>query len=247
MNLRLPTLVRWLAVLVLFSPFGMAVAADVMSWPAVKSAVEAHWKKTYPDEKILKIEQKGKIDYYGSERRTDVDMSWGWYWGSSTVETEGAFARQVALVTVERANKTQARFEVAALFQRTGNSWQFKQIVVGKTDELTAAKAGDLPSRDAAVKIFTDAWKKQRPDFTLESIEVLGSTPNQSGDKRWVNYKLAIVATGTDKGSKKMFGKKYRCTPADYSSVLKFDSGSWVADEGMIKNINEDRDCDAVK
>jgi hypothetical protein len=76
---------------------------------------------------------------------------------------------------------------------------------------------------------------------------VLGSTPNQSGDKRWVNYKLAIVATGTDKGSKKMFGKKYRCTPADYSSVLKFESGAWVADEGMIKNINEDRECDLVK
>jgi hypothetical protein len=218
-----------------------------MSWPAVQNAITQHWKKTYPTEKILKIEQKGKLDYYGTERRTDTDTSWGWYWGSTTVETEGAFARQVAMVTVERANKTQARFEVAALFLHAGNTWNFREIVIGKTEELSAAKAGDLPSRDAAIKAFTDAWKKVRPDFTVQSIEVLSSEPKQSGDKRWVTYKLAITATGTDKGSKSMYGKKYRCEPADYSSVLKSDSGAWVADEGMIKNINEDRDCTLAK
>jgi hypothetical protein len=243
MNGTLRTSLRCLAIFALLLSCGEALAQQAMSWPAVHDAVAQHWKKTYPAEKVLKIEQKGKLDFYSTERRTDTDTSWGWFWDTRMVETEGAYARQVALVTVERANKTQARFEVAALFQRTGNAWNFRQIVVGKSDDLTAAKAVDLPSRDAAVKVFTDAWKKQRPDFTVESIEVLGSEPKQSGDKRWVTYKLAITATGTDKGSRKMFGKKYRCTPADYSSVLKFESGAWVADEGMIKNINEDRDC----
>lgn len=243
MNKCLQVLVRWSVIVVLFSWCSVAVAQQVMSWPSVRTALEQHWKKTYPDEKILKIEQKGKLDYYSTDRHTEMSTSWGWYWGEKTIEIEGAFARQVALVTVERRNKTQARFEVAALFQRHGNAWQFGQIVVGKTEELSAAKAGDLPSREAAAKVFTDAWKKQRPDFVVESIEVLGSEPKQSGDRRWVNYKLAITATGTDKGSRAMFGKKYRCTPADYSSVLKFEAGAWVADEGMIKNINEDREC----
>ena len=55
---------------------------------------------------------------------------------------------------------------------------------------------------------------------------MLKSEPKQSGDRRWVTYKLAITATGTDKGSQSMYQKKYRCEPADYSSVLKLEGGS---------------------
>ena len=210
-----------------------------MSWPAVRTQLEAHWKKTYPSEKILKVEQKGKLEYYATERRTETDFSWGWVWDSRVIERNGAFARQVALVTVERANKTQARFEVAALFERMGNSWQSKGVAVRDAKDLTAAKAGDLPSNVQAVAIFTEAWKKNRPDFSVEKIEVLKSEPKSYQEKRWINYKLAITATGTDKGSRSMYQKKYRCEPADYSSVLKLEGGSWVADEKMIRDFNE--------
>ena len=188
-----------------------------MAWLAVEKQLQQHWKATYPAERIVKIEPKGKIEYSASERRTESD----WWWDQRIIETQGAFARQAALVTVERANKTQARFEVAALFLRSGNEWQFRQIVVGKTEERTAAKAGDLPSAADAARIFNTAWKKARPDFDVHSIEVLGSEPKQAQERRWVSYKLAVTATGTDKGSKSMYGKRYRCTPADYSSVLK--------------------------
>jgi hypothetical protein len=44
-----------------------------------------------------------------------------------------------------------------------------------------------------------------------------------------------------------MYQKKYRCTPEDYSSVLKMEGGSWVPDVGMIKNVNESRDCNLAK
>ena len=210
-----------------------------MAWPTVRGQIEQHWKKTYPTEKILKIEQKGKLEYYATERRTEVDFSWGWVWDSRVIERNGAFARQVALVTVERANKTQARFEVAALFERMGNAWQSKGVAVRDAKDLTAAKAGDLPSSAQAVAIFTAAWKKNRPDFSVEKIEVLKSEPKSYQEKRWINYKLAITATGTDKGSRSMYEKKYRCEPADYSSVLNLQGGSWVADEKMIKDFNE--------
>ena len=240
-------LLRCCAIFVLFAPCGVAVAQQAMTWSAVRDELMQHWKKTYPTEKILKVEQKGALQYYSTERRTEVDASWGWIWDVRVIETQGAYARQVALVTAERANKTQARFEVAALYQHTGNAWNFRQIVVGKVEDLSAAKAGDLPSREAAIQIFTDAWKKFRPDFEVHAIEVLGSEPKQYQDRRWINYKLAITATGTDKGSRAMFGKKYRCTPADYSSELKLETGTWVADEKMIKNINEDRDCSLAR
>jgi len=221
--------------------------SGAMSWPQVRGQLEAHWKKTYPSEKILKVEQKGKLEYYATERTTEVDASWGWIWDSRVIERNGAFARQVALVTVERANKTQVKFEVAALFERMGNAWQSKGIVVRASQDLTAAKAGDLPTNAQAAAIFTEAWKKNRPDFSVEKVEVLKSEPKSYQEKRWINYKLAITATGTDKGSREMYQKKYRCTPEDYSSVLKLESGSWVPDANMIKNVNETRDCSLAK
>jgi len=104
---------------------------------------------------------------------------------------------------------------------------------------LAQGKAPGAPSSAQAVAIFTEAWKKNRPDFSVEKIELLKSEPKSYQDKRWINYKLAITATGTDKGSRSMYQKKYRCEPADYSSVLKLEGGSWVADEKMIKDFNE--------
>ena len=231
-----------IAIAFLLATFSCTAPAQggAMSWPTVRAQLEAHWKKTYANEKILKIEQKGPIQYYGSERSTDTTSdSWGWFWETRTIERSGAFARQVALVTVERSNKTQARFEVAALFERVGNAWQSKGVAVRDSKDLTAAKAGDLPSNAQAVAIFTAAWKKNRPDFDVHSVEVLKSEPKSYQEKRWVNYKLAVTATGTDKGSRSMYQKKYRCEPADYSSVLNFQGGSWVADEKMIKDYNE--------
>ncbi|HEX2566460.1 MAG TPA: hypothetical protein VHL85_06350 [Burkholderiales bacterium] len=221
--------------------------ASPMAWPTVQRQLQQHWKATYPAEKVLKVEPKGALQYYSTERRTEVDASWGWIWDSRVVETQGAFARQVALVTAERPDKTQARFEVAALFQNNGKQWQFRQVVVGKSENLSAAKAGDLPSSADAARIFGAAWKKTRPDFDVHAVEVLGAEPKQSQDRRWITYKLAVVATGTDKGSKSMYGKRYRCTPADYSSVLKLEGGAWVADEKMIANINEAGDCKEAK
>lgn len=217
-----------------------------MSWPQVRGQIEQHWKKTYPAERILKVEQKGKLEYYATERKTETD-SWGWFWETRMIERNGAFARQVALVTVERANKTQARFEVAALFERMGNAWQSKGVAVRASQDLSAAKAGDLPSNAQAAAIFTEAWKKIRPDFEVHSIEVLKSEAKQHQDRRWITYKLAITATGTDKGSRAMYQKKYRCTPEDYSSVLKLEGGNWVPDANMIRDMNEARDCSLAK
>jgi hypothetical protein len=235
------------AFLVLQAAAAWPQVASPMGWPTVRSQLEQHWKKTYPTEKILRIEQKGGLEYYATERRTEVDFSWGWVWDSRVIERNGAFARQVADVTVERANKTQARFEVAALFERSGSAWQSKGVAVRDAKDLSAAKAGDLPSSAQAGAIFTAAWKKLRPDFEVQSVEVLGSEAKQHQDRRWINYRLAIVATGTDKGSREMYQKRYRCTPADYSSVLKLESGNWMPDEKMIRDVNESRDCSLAR
>jgi hypothetical protein len=218
-----------------------------MSWSSIEKQLREHWKKTYPTEKILKIEKKGEVQYYATERQTETVNYWGWIWETRMIERQGAFARQVADVTVERANKTQVRFEVAAVFEKQGNAWISKGVGVRDSKDLTAAKAGDLPSNAQAAALFTEAWKKHRPDFAVEKVEVLKSEPKQSGDRRWITYKLAITATGTDKGSQSMYQKKYRCTPEDYSSVLKLEGGNWVPDDKMIKNVNESRDCSLAK
>lgn len=112
---------------------------------------------------------------------------------------------------------------------------------------LAQGKAVPAPSSAQAVAIFAEAWKKQRPDFDVHQIEVLKSEPKQYQDRRWITYKLAITATGTDKGSREMYQKKYRCTPEDYSSVLKLDGANWVPDSNMIRDVNESRDCKPAK
>lgn len=229
----------WFFSLVLFACNAFAQGAGAMSWPAVQKHLQAHWKATYPAEKVLGIQPKGAPAYYATERRTESE----WFWDSRIVETQGSFARQGALVTVERPNKTQVRFEVAALFHKPAGAWQFRQVVVGKSQDLSAAKAGDLPSAADASRIFAAAWKKVRPDFDVQSVEVLGSEAKQHQERRWITYKLAVTATGTDKGSRGMYQKRYRCTPSDFSSVLKLEGGSWVADEKMIGNINESSEC----
>jgi hypothetical protein len=231
---------------VLCTAFSDAALAQ-LSWPGIDKQLREHWKKTYPTQKILKIEKKGELQYYATERQTETINYWGWIWETRLIERQGAFARQVVDVTVERADKTRARFEVAAVFEKQGNTWQSKGVGVRDSKDLTAAKAGDLPSSAQAAAIFTEAWKKNRPDFDVHSVEVLKSEPKQSGDRRWITYKLAITATGTDKGSQSMYQKKYRCTPEDYSSVLKLEGGNWTPDVGMIKNVNESRDCSLSK
>ena len=108
-------------------------------------------------------------------------------------------------------------------------------------------KAVAPPTSAQAVTIFTEAWKKLRPDFSVESIQVLKSEVKQYQERRWIMYKLAITATGTDKGSREMYQKKYRCTPEDYSSVLKLEGGNWVADGKRITYVSESRDCALAK
>ena len=115
------------------------------------------------------------------------------------------------------------------------------------TDRRNARRIESALPNPQAAAIFKEAWVKNRPDFEVHSVEVLKSEPKQSGDRRWITYKLAIVATGTDKGSQSMYQKKYRCTPEDYSSVLKLEGGAWAPDVGMIKNVNESRDCNLAK
>lgn len=108
-------------------------------------------------------------------------------------------------------------------------------------------KAVAPPTTAAAGVLFAEAWKKHRPDFDVQSVQVVKSEPKQHQDRRWITYKLVVMVTGTDKGSREMYQKKYRCTPEDYSSVLKLEGGNWVADEKMIKNVNESRDCALAK
>lgn len=108
-----------------------------------------------------------------------------------------------------------------------------------------AAPAGvassDTPGDADAAKVFTQAWGRLRPDFTVTSLTVKSKEVKSYQERRWINYKLAIMVTGTDQGSKSMAGKKYLCEPADYSSVLKWDAEAkmWKPDEGMIRDFNE--------
>jgi hypothetical protein len=234
--------------------FGVLVSSaafaqsGLLPWPEVQKKIASHWAEHYPNEKIQHIEQKGGVEYTATQKiQEDTSYSdwWGTTWVTTNKEIQGSFARQVALVSVERANKSRVRFEVAALYRGAGKTWQCDQITLGPVTEL--GKAGDptVPAKADAERLFKDAWSKNRPDFDVESVTALSAPKiGQSGEKHWLNFQLAVTATGTAKASSKMRGKKYRCTPADYSSVLKWDNGAWAADDSAIRDVNEASNCD---
>lgn len=101
--------------------------------------------------------------------------------------------------------------------------------------------SSDTPPDADAITVFTQAWTTLRPDFSVVSIAVKSQEAHKYQERRWITYKLAIMATGTDQGSKSMAGKKYLCEPDDFSSVLKWDADAkqWKVDASMIKDFNE--------
>lgn len=227
-----------------------ALAADLLPWPQVKEKIAAHWAQSAPREKVLSITEKGDPQFTASKRvtsSTHIGSSWYSAWVTSTRTVNGAFARQVALVEVERANQSRARFEVAALYRGEGGQWLFDKIAIGPVTELGAPGDPALPSEAQAIGIFTKAWNAKREDFDVKSVKVLAPAKlGVSKKRRSLSYRLEISAIGTAKAGKKYQGQAVTCRPSSYSSVLRWDAGSetWRADESMIKIVNEDRDCD---
>lgn len=227
-----------------------AQADGLLPWPEVKRKIEEHWKTTAPHERVLSVKKQGGPQYSASERVTNtthIGSSWYSAWITSYETIQGSFARQVALVTVERANQSQARFEVAALYRGEGKSWRFDKIAIGPVTELGAPGDPAQPGEAQAMEIFRQAWAKNRADLEVKSMKPL-APPSLSGTskRRVLRYRLEVAALGTTSASKKYQGQSLVCRPADYSSVLIWDQGqgAWRADESMIKIINEDRDCD---
>ena len=91
--------------------------AGFLPWTEVKKKVADHWSQVFPAEKVLGIEQKGGVEFTATQRVQEITTVSDWRgteWITTNKEIQGSFARQVVLVSVERANKSRARFDVAA-------------------------------------------------------------------------------------------------------------------------------------
>jgi hypothetical protein len=134
---------------------------------------------------------------------------------------------------VRRPNQTMAKFHVTAVLK----AGRLTELPVDKVEEMSS---GPRPSKEEAAKLFADAWTHARPEFKVNSVEVLGEEFHQYKDRLWMTYKLAVHVTGTKAG------KKYKCEPQDFNSELKLDPAkkAWAANEQMIKNINEAAYCE---
>jgi hypothetical protein len=239
------------------APASKVARAAVPGWPQMEALLRKEWATRHPNETVVTVERVGEPEYSdepGNSTTTTMTSgsfdwsSWGWNENTftSTIKgREGSFLRQKVDVTAERANKTRAKFSVAALYKLVNGKWTFVEMPVGNVQELAGAGAPAQPSDAEAAKIFAAAWAKTRPDFIVTKVQVLGKGFNQSKGRYWLTYKLALMATGTPKAVSSLKGKSVKCTPADYSSVLKWnkDAAKWEADESMITNINETGDC----
>jgi hypothetical protein len=230
--------------------------AVVPTWVTMETLIRKEWAERYPRESIALIEkigepkftdEPGKVETTSSSASSSV-WDWSWNetsWSTTTKGREGAFLRQTMIVTAERPNKTRAKFTVAALYKLTGTTWQFVEMPVGKVEEIAGAGAPVQPSDAEAAKLFRDAWTANRPDFTTDAVKINAREFHQSGGRVWITFKLAIDATGTEKGPAAFKGKRVVCEPADYSSQLKWDkdAAKWVADANSISMVNETSAC----
>ncbi len=240
------------------APAQKIAGATVPAWAQMEALLRKEWVTRHPQETVVTVERVGDPTYSDepgsstTSTSTSGSFDWNsWGWNENTFTNtikgrEGSFLRQKVDVTAERANKTRAKFSVAALYKLVGGKWTFAEMPVGKVQELAGAGAPVQPSDAEAAKIFAAAWAKVRPDFTVGKIQVLKKEFNQSKGRVWVTYNLAVSAQGTAKAVSSLKGKAVKCTPADYSSVLKWnkDTSKWEADEGAIANINETGQCE---
>jgi hypothetical protein len=182
--------------------------ASVPEWTQMEALLRKEWTTRHPAETIIAVEKMGEPTYSdepGSSTTTTTtsgSFDWSsWGWNESTFTStikgrEGSFLRQKVDVTAERANKTRAKFSVAALYKLVNGKWTFAEMPVGKVQELAGAGAPLQPTDAEAAKIFAAAWAKMRPDFTVSNIQVLKKEFNQSKGRYWLTYKLAVTATG---------------------------------------------------
>jgi hypothetical protein len=243
------------------SQSGAAVAqkvggAVVPAWTQIEKTVRSSWVERYPRETIVSIEKVGDPKFTDEPGKVETSTSsisssvWDWSWNETSWTTttkgrEGAFLRQTIIATVERPNKTRAKFTVAAMYKLVGSQWTFVEIPVGKVEEIARAGAPGQPNDADASRIFTEAWAKTRPDFAVRGVKVAGKEFHQYGGRYWVTYNLVVDITGTDKAPASLKGKRATCEPSADSSVLKWDkdAAKWVADESAIGMINETSYC----
>ena len=225
----------------------------------IETEVRKRWAETYPKETVKGVEKVGDASFNEEPGKTETMSSsssefdwsdWSFHdtsWSTTIKGREGSYLRQMVNVTVERADKTQARFHVAALYKLIGKTWQFAELPVGQVEELAGAGSPAQPSDAESAKIFAAGWTSARPDFNLLAVKIEGKEFHQSSGNYWLTYKIAVSVEGSAKSSEKYQGKKFVCKPADYSSVLKWDkaTSAWRPDESMIRNINEGAWCEA--
>lgn len=237
---------------------GTMAGATMPTWAQIESTVRKQWAERYPKETIKSVSKVGEPSYNDEPGKTETfsggtssfDWSdWSFHdnsWSTTIKGREGSYLRQLVDVAVERADKTQATFHVAALYKLTGKSWQFAELPVSKVTETASAGSPKQPSSAEAAELFSKGWKNARPDFNVVGVKVNGSEFHQSKGNYWLTSKIEVAVLGSDKASAKYKGKKFVCKPADYNSVLKWDASKsgWAVDEHNIQNINEDSDCE---
>jgi len=230
--------------------------AVVPQWAAIEKVTRSTWAERYPNETIVSIERRGEPEFADEPGNVQMTTStsyssvWDWSWSSTQNTTitkgrEGAYLRQMIVVTADRANKTRARFHIGALYKLVGGQWTFAEMPVQKVEEVAGADAPTQPTDAEAGELFAAAWNRARPDFRTSSVSVKGKEFKQYRGRFWVTYKLAIEVTGTDKAPAAFAGKAATCEPDAFSSVLNWDATAkaWIPDEKMIANVNETGYC----
>lgn len=169
-----------LALPLLLGEIAWAQQKGAPPWSAAKTAIEAWYKKERPEARIVEV--------VPADDREIGFLGWA--------------VRHHAYVTVAQPDQLRDREHVTVIFVRVAGKWEVDEV---KAVESAALPDVEQPSAADALRLFRDAWKKDKcRGFDIREVKAAGEPRFQrervSGDRtkarRWFLYDLEITATG---------------------------------------------------
>lgn len=201
-----------------FSTAGQALhAVPCAPWSQAEAALRQAWPSKYPGEKILSIAAAGEPSSYEKMESTGKTMKDA---KGDTYEylVKVVYCRVPAKVTAQRANGSQAIFDVSAIYKQTGSGFAFYEVGVSGSSEV-ASDNQKAPSKDEIKKMVAAHWVALHPNTKVEKVALSDPELNKdSSAGRWWYYVGADIYIVDEDGEKK------KCSN-DYTTVYKGEQG----------------------
>ncbi len=203
-------------------------AADCVPWNRVQGDVFRHWSKTYPREKIARVEKGGASSLYEKLVTTGRKVR-GKDGAMHEVIAKTRFCGQPVKVTAVQGGK-RVLFNITAIYRQSGGAFIYDTISVGESSREAGA-GKEPPSNEEARKMIIEAYLKKAGNVTKVTSINLSKLKFGSADDRWW-YDFDLDVDGIRDDGEKCRSK--RCSGSIFRGVMneqgKDPNAPWAVD-----------------